>query len=194
MEKQVLVFITDGFADWEASYITTELNSPETGYRVKTIAIDKQPKVSMGGLRVLPDYDLADHPSLAEIAMLIIPGGTGWREEHNQQASRIVAQCVEHDVPIAAICDATTFLANHGFLENNKHTGNMLETMKEGAPNYRGDRLYVHAQSVSDGNVITANGSAAVEFSRHILERLGVMQGEQLEQWYDIFKKGYIQQ
>ncbi|MFE5321345.1 type 1 glutamine amidotransferase family protein [Paenibacillus sp. NPDC056579] len=194
MEKQVLVFITDGFADWEASYVTTELNSPETGYRVKTIAIDKQPKVSMGGLRVLPDYDLADHPSLAEIAMLIIPGGTGWREEHNQQASRIVAQCVEHDVPIAAICDATTFLANHGFLENNKHTGNMLEMMKEGAPNYRGDRLYVHAQSVSDGNVITANGSAAVEFSRHILERLGVMQGEQLEQWYDIFKKGYIQQ
>jgi hypothetical protein len=29
--KKVLLFITDGFADWEASYVTAELNKPGTG-------------------------------------------------------------------------------------------------------------------------------------------------------------------
>ena len=47
--KEVLIFITDGFADWEASYVSAELSKPGTGFRVKTIAIDQEPKVSMGG-------------------------------------------------------------------------------------------------------------------------------------------------
>lgn len=47
--KEVFIFITDGFADWEASYVSSELNKPGTGYRVKTIVIDREPKVSMGG-------------------------------------------------------------------------------------------------------------------------------------------------
>lgn len=58
-EKSVS-FITDGFSDWEASYVTAELNKPGTGFQVQTIAIDKDPKISMGGLTVLPDYSLQD--------------------------------------------------------------------------------------------------------------------------------------
>ena len=76
--KKVLVFITDGFADWEASYVTAELNKPGTGFQVQTIAIDKDPKISMGGLTVLPDYSLQDFSFKLEFVMLIIPGGTGW--------------------------------------------------------------------------------------------------------------------
>lgn len=32
--KEILLLITDGFADWEASYVTAELNMPDTGYKV----------------------------------------------------------------------------------------------------------------------------------------------------------------
>jgi len=64
--KNVLVFIIDGFADWEASYVTAELNKPGTGFQVQTIAIDKNPKKSMGGLTVLPDYSLLDFPFVLE--------------------------------------------------------------------------------------------------------------------------------
>ncbi len=77
-------------------------------------------------------------------------------------------------------------------MDNHKHTGNMLANLKNRAPGYKGDRHYIEAQSVSDGNLITANGSAAVEFSRHILEKLGVLEGDKLEEWYSIFKKGYL--
>jgi putative intracellular protease/amidase len=188
--KKVLVFVTDGFADWEASYVTAEINKPETGYQVQTIAIDKDSKVSMGGLTVLPDFSLQDAP--LEFEMLIIPGGTGWREEKNQQAKKLVDYCFEHDIPVAAICDATTFLGIHGYLDQLKHTGNSLPYLKEGAPDYRGEENYIADQSVSDGCLITANGSGAVEFSRDILRKLGVLEGEELDRWYDIFKNGFI--
>ncbi|NRS17340.1 glutamine amidotransferase [Brevibacillus sp. HB1.4B] len=190
--KEVFIFITDGFADWEASYVSSELNKPGTGYRVKTIAIDQEPKVSMGGVTVLPDYSVSEFDRNVDIAMLIIPGGTGWREEKNQQAKVVVEYCVSKDIPVAAICDATTFLGNHGFLDNHRHTGNTLPYLKEGAPNYRGDQHYVDGQSIRDENLITANGSGALEFSRHILERLGVLEGDELNQWYELFKKGYF--
>lgn len=190
--KKVLVFITDGYADWEASYICAELNNPGTGYEVRTVAIDKAPKVSMGGFRVLPDYDVHDESFLADMAMLIIPGGTGWSEEKNRQAVPLVRYCEANGIPVGAICDATTFLGRHGFLDSRKHTGNTLGHLKAGAPDYKGDAHYVNAQSVRDGGWITANGSGALEFSRHILEELGVLEGEKLEEWYAVFKKGYL--
>lgn len=190
--KNVLVFIIDGFADWEASYVTAELNKPGTGFQVQTIAIDKNPKKSMGGLTVLPDYSLLDFPFDLEITMLIIPGGTGWKEEKNQQAKKLVEFCFTEDIPVAAICDATTFLGNHGFLEQYNHTGNSLAYLKEAAPNYKGDEKYIDQQSVSDGSLITANGTGALEFSRDILCKLAVLEKKELKEWYDLFKKGFI--
>ena len=50
--KQILVFIFDGYADWEPAYVCAQLNAPGTGYAVKTIGLDRAPKVSMGGFRV----------------------------------------------------------------------------------------------------------------------------------------------
>ncbi|WP_394173310.1 type 1 glutamine amidotransferase family protein [Guptibacillus hwajinpoensis] len=190
--KKVLVFVTDGFADWEASYVTAELNKPGTGYHVQTIAIDKEAKTSMGGLTVLPDYSLQDFSPQMDLAMLIIPGGTGWREEKNHQVKSLVDYCFERSIPVAAICDATTFLGEYGYLDHHNHTGNSLAYLKEGAPNYRGDEKYIDEQSTSDGNLITANGSAALEFSRDILSKLNVLQGENLKEWYDLFKNGFI--
>lgn len=140
--KKVLVFITDGFSDWEASYVTAELNKPGTGFQVQTIAIDKDPKISMGGLTVLPDYSLQDFSFKLEFGMLIIP--------------------------------------------------NSLPYLKEGAPNYRGDEKYIEEQSVSDGCLITANGSGALEFSRDILSKLDVLEGKELKEWYALFKTGFI--
>ncbi|CDQ20019.1 type 1 glutamine amidotransferase family protein [Halobacillus karajensis] len=189
--KNVLVFITDGFADWEAGYVTAELNKPGSGYKVKTIAIDSNTKTSMGGLKVIPDYSLQGFLFKLTFEMLIIPGGTGWKEEKNQQVKKLVDVCFEKGIPVAAICDATTFLGYHGFLNQHRHTGNSLPYLKEEAPNYKGEKKYIEAQSVSDGCLITANGSAAIEFSRDILGKLNVLEGEELGEWYDLFKKGF---
>lgn len=44
-----------------------ELNSSDTDYVVRTISLDKNPKVSMGGFHVLPDYSIADYITEREI-------------------------------------------------------------------------------------------------------------------------------
>ncbi|SDD18046.1 Putative intracellular protease/amidase [Paenibacillus sp. UNCCL117] len=192
--REVVVVLTDGFADWEASYVTAEINKERTGYRVKTAAIDPELKTSMGGFRVQPDYELSDRSFLAHTAMLILPGGTGWAEERHEPIRELVEEAVQRNIEVAAICDATVFLGRHGFLDHKAHTGNTLAYMRLGAPDYRGEAHYVEAQAVSAPGLITANGSAAVEFSKHILERLGVLQGRELDEWYHIFKSGYLSQ
>ncbi|MCC5803550.1 type 1 glutamine amidotransferase family protein [Rossellomorea vietnamensis] len=188
--KKVLVFLTDGFADWEASYVTAELNKSRTGYEVQTVAIDKKPKVSMGGLRVLPDYSMED--VLPDFNMLIMPGGTTWRDEKNQKIQKIVKECFDQNISVAAICDATTFLGMHGFLDHHKHTGNSLPYLKEGAPDYCGDIHYITTPSVRDKGLVTANGTAALEFSKNILLELNVCDEKDIQDWYEHFKKGSV--
>ena len=48
--KQILVFIFDGYADWEPAYVCAQLNAPATGYAVKTIGLDRGAQGVYGGL------------------------------------------------------------------------------------------------------------------------------------------------
>ena len=58
MKKEILVFISENYADWESAFICSELNKPETGFTIKTLAIGKNPIISMGGFTVVPDYTI----------------------------------------------------------------------------------------------------------------------------------------
>lgn len=205
--KEILIFLTDGYADWESAQIAAELNKPELGFTVKTIALDKQPKKSMGGFSVLPDYEIGEPVfQKNDVALLVIPGGIGWYETKNHKVAMLVDICLEKNIPVAAICDAVTFLADHGYLDAVKHTGNTLGYLKGKAPHYKGQDFFVAAQAVSDGNFITANGTAPLEFAREILDALGVMPnvahakdileelnidlGDSVAGWYAIWKRG----
>ena len=46
--KEVLVLLTDRWADWEAAYAVAGIKSIGQ-YDVRTIAVDKKPKASIGG-------------------------------------------------------------------------------------------------------------------------------------------------
>ena len=65
--KEVIFVLLNEFADWEGAFIAACLNqgvmpgSP-VPYKVKTLSITKEPVSSIGGFRVLPDYDLKDMP------------------------------------------------------------------------------------------------------------------------------------
>lgn len=74
----VVAFIPDGFADWEAGFACAEINKPETGYSVSTMALDRAPKRSIGGWTLLPDYTLNEVPD--DLRMLILVGGESWFE------------------------------------------------------------------------------------------------------------------
>ena len=70
--KEVLLVLTDRWADWEAAYAIAEVNSVEQ-YTVKTIAVDAHPKTSIGGLRGEIDYTIKDYQRFDSLAMTRFP-------------------------------------------------------------------------------------------------------------------------
>lgn len=187
--KEVLVFIFDGFADWEPAYICAELNAPNTGYVVKTISLDKKAKVSMGGFHIIPDYCITDYPN--NFSLLILAGGTAWAEQKNNDILPVVDFAVSNHIPVGAICNAVNFMAENGYLDEIKHSGNTLEFMKTQAPHYKGEKNFLEVQAVCDNNIITANGSATLEFAEKILELLEVKSEKARSEWYQLNKSGF---
>lgn len=191
MKKEVLVFIFDGYADWESAYICAELNSSESDYIVKTLSLDKDPKISMGGFRVIPDYSIGDYPK--DFAILLLIGGYAWMEQKNNAVKPVVEYAVKHHIPVGAICNAANFMAENGYLDTIRHSGNTVESMKAQSPNYRGDCNFIEQQAVCDSDIITANGTASLEFAREIMLCLNVKTAEKIDEWYKFNKLGFYQ-
>lgn len=189
MKQEVLVFIFDGYADWESAYVCSELNAPETGYVVKTLSLDKETKTSMGGFRIIPDYSVDDFP--ANFGMLILIGGHAWMKQLNNPVLPVVEHAVKRNIPVGAICNAVNFMAENGYLNQIKHSGNTLEFMKTQAPHYMGSQCFIEKQAVSDANMITANGSASLEFTKEILQLLKAKKEVDVLEWYNMNKFGF---
>ena len=189
MKKEVLVFIFDGYADWESAYACAELNDPQTEYTVKTLSLDKQEKISMGGFKVLPDYSVEDFPK--EFSLLLLTGGYAWMQQLNDAALPVVKYAVARNIPVAAICNAANFMAQQGYLDQIAHSGNTVSFMQQQAPRYKGADRFLEKQAVSDKNIITANGSATLEFARDILLLLKAKPEAEILKWYKMHKDGY---
>ncbi len=141
----LLVF--DGFADWEPAYAIAELQR-SGGHRLVTLGFTEEPVISMGGLTVLPDLNLASVDP-ETIRLLILPGGDRWEKEPLDEALGVLlSRLAEARIPIAAICGATLGAAQTGLLAGRKHTSNALAYLKEKVPDYTGAEHYVEALAV----------------------------------------------
>lgn len=194
--KTVYLFVFDGFADWEASYASVGIRKSE-GYQLKTIAIEKEPVMSMGGMNVMPDYDFKPGCDLSDIdsnntALLILPGGTAWERKSNEAIGSLVAHCLLMGIPVAAICGATLFLADAGVLNRVAHTSNDPAYLEYFSPTYRGRSLYQGTPSVATPSIITAGGTAAVEFAADIFERLQIADEPALRDWFRYFDQRLV--
>jgi len=189
-KNEILLFLTDRWCDWEASYAVAVANS-FSEYNVKTIGIDTADKVSMGGIKSKIDFGINDYRNFDNLAMLIIPGGLSWEENDYDEIAQFVTTVRKLEIPVAAICGATYFLCKHGFLNNIKHTGDSLELFQS-VEGYEGEKFYTQAQVVYDKGFITANETAAVEFAYEIFKILKVDSDEEINQWFDNFKNGAV--
>ncbi len=193
MQKQTVhLFVFNTLSDWEPGYAVAGINNPvfqvrPGNYSVKTVGLTKDPVTSLGGITILPDMTL-DELDPPQSAMLILPGGVTWDEGKNTEAVVKAAAFLAANVPVAAICGATAGLARAGILDERRHTSNSQEYLK--ATGYRGEAFYENKPAVTDRNVITASGTAPLEFAYQIFKMLGVYNDETLESWYGLFKTG----
>jgi len=190
--RNVHLFVFGSMSDWEASYAIAGINNPQFQkhpgtYRVRTVALNKIPVVSIGGIRIQPDLTL-DELSPTSSAMFIMPGGIAWDEDKNIEAVDIAREFLSTGIPVAAICGATAGLARAGLLDTRRHTSNSREYLA--ATRYLGEKLYEDKPAVTDCHLITASAMASVDFAYHIFKCLNIYSTPALEAWYGLFKTG----
>jgi len=80
----------------------------------------------------------------------------------------------------------------YGFLNEVKHTSNGLDYVKQYAgKKYAGEAHYINKQAVRDENIVTANGTAPLEFCREILYVLEADTPEIIEESYQFYAGGF---
>ncbi|HEX6372290.1 MAG TPA: type 1 glutamine amidotransferase family protein [Longimicrobium sp.] len=189
--QTVHLFVFDTLADWEPGYAVAGINNPAYQanpgrYRVQTVGIGGR-VTTAGGITIVPDLSLAELDP-AESAMLIVPGGEVWDGDGVPQAVEKAREFLVAGVPVAAICGATSGLARGGLLDDVAHTSNAAEYLQ--ATGYAGADRYRAEPAVADGNLITATGTAPLEFAREIFRKLELYEPRMLDAWYALFKTG----
>lgn len=197
MPNEVLYFLLPDYAAHEAVYLTQAIASDEQSlkqdpkYINKVVAPTAAPVRSIGGFCTQPDYTFDTMPD--DYAAIILIGGFGWLDKDiAARVVPIVQRAIEKGKIVGAICNAASFLAGHGFLNNIRHTGNGIDQLKMwGGDNYTNEKMYVHESAVSDGHIVTANGSAPLEFARELLILLENDTPERIEMYYQFYKQGF---
>ena len=196
MKKELIFVLLNGFADWEAAHIAVCINAGikpgrPVKYITKSLSLTKDPVNSIGGFKVLPDYDIQTLPE--DYAGLVLVGGDNWFSPETESLVPLVEKMIRENKLVAGICNASVFLGKHGFLNHVKHTSNALEYLKNIAgEKYTGDADYIEEQAVRDGNIVTANGTAQLEFCREILYALNADEMEVIEESYSFYKNGFL--
>jgi putative intracellular protease/amidase len=188
----IYVVVFDGFADWEPAHALAELR--RWGKRtIRTVGFATSPVTSMGGLRVIPDLELAAVRA-EDIELLLLPGGDLWQSGDYPRTvlESLIAELLAAETPIAAICAGTLVLARAHVLDDRQHTSNMRSYLSAYAPEYSGAVHYLDSPAVNDRHVITASGLAAVDFARAIFAELAVFSRNDEALWFDMFKHGAL--
>lgn len=195
MKKEVIIVLLNQFADWETGFLMPAINvgvgfePKETPYITKTLSLDGKEVRSIGGMRVVPDYSLETLPE--DFSALILIGGFEWFDEEAKSLVPLVQKAKQAGKLVAGICNASIFLAVNGFLNDVKHTSNMLEfILQQNDSSYHGQNNYLCEQAVMDKNIITANGAASLDFAKKVFQALEIDTPENIEKLYDLHKLG----
>ena len=198
MTDEILYILLPDFAEHEMVYLAEAVASDEYAlkeqpkYINKIVAPTLNPVKSIGGFRTVPDYSFDTMPD--DYAALVMIGGFGWQTPIADKVTPIVAKAIANKKIVGAICNAASFMARNGFLNDIKHTGNGVDQLKQwGGDNYTNSSMYQHRQAVTDKNIVTANGSATLEFARELLLLLENDTPERIEMFYQFNKQGFCE-
>lgn len=185
----VHVAVYDGLADWEVGHLTAHVNDPSWQrtpgrYQIVTVAERAGVITTMGGMRIVPDTTIGELLP-PDSSMLVLPGAETWLTGGNAAFVELAGELLAAGTPVAAICGATVGLAAGGLLDDRRHTSNAPEALA--ATQYGGGHLYVDEPAVTDRGLVTASGTAPVEFARAAFALLELYEPRVLASWYKLF-------
>jgi transcriptional regulator GlxA family with amidase domain len=138
-------------------------------FNVFLVAQTKDPIVTTGGMKVLPDYDFDDCPSLS---ILVVPGGWGTRKEmNNGRLLSWIAECAKQAETLTSVCTGALLLGKAGLLEGKRATTHWssLDWMQERFPTTQVEK---QMHFVEEGNLFTSAGiSAGIDMALKVVTR-----------------------
>lgn len=156
----------DFVGPWEVLACTGKILPP--GCRVFSVAESQAPIIAAHGLRVLPDFVLADAP---QIDLLVVPGGPGVAGAMESRSLIDFVRDRAGQARIAAsVCTGAFVLERAGLLRGCRATthASALERLAacEGV-------TAIGERWVDEDNVVTSGGvSAGIDMAIHLIERL----------------------
>ena len=132
--KKVLYVLLPQFAEHELPYLTQPLRSDAMAmkenpkYENKIVAETMEPVEAISGFRLLPDYTFDTIPE--DYAALVLIGGYGWKSEAAELVVPLVEEAIKKGYIVGAICNAASWMASKGFLNDVRHTGNGIEQLQ----------------------------------------------------------------
>jgi transcriptional regulator GlxA family with amidase domain len=143
--------------------------SESSPFQVFLVAETEGPVVAVGGLRVLPEYTIANCPPLD---VLVVPGGWGTRaQENNARLIQWIRDRGAHVETLTSVCTGSFLLGKAGLLDGRRATTHWrsLDRMSNVFPSVAVERsLHV----VEDGSVFTSAGiSAGIDMALRVVAR-----------------------
>ena len=163
----IYVFLADGFEETEAIAPIDMLRRAEKD--VVTVGIQNDGVRSSHGIPVLCDITEMQVELDERLEMIVLPGGMPGtlNLEKNAVVQQTIDYCVQHDIPIGAICAAPSILGKKGLLAGKN------ATCFPGFEKYLTGASLSAEKVVTDGNITTAAGAGvAVEFGLRLVEVL----------------------
>jgi transcriptional regulator GlxA family with amidase domain len=138
-------------------------------FDVFLVAERAEPITANGGLRVLPDYALANCPLLD---ILVVPGGWGVRQEiANTALLAWIAERGRQVETLAAVCTGSMLLGQAGLLDG-KHATTHWGSLNWMRQSFPGVTVEDQLRFVEDGHVITSAGvSAGIDMALRLVAR-----------------------
>lgn len=177
MDKQLSVGIflfnevelLDFAGPFEVFSVTDEINDFRF-FNVITITENGGEIRTVNGLRVVPDYNFANHPP---IDLLVVPGGAGTKIEMTKEpVLKWLKAQYETSQNTMSVCSGTRLLGKLGLLDDldiiTHHE--VITDMKEIAPKAI---IKEDARFTDNGKILTSAGiSAGIELSLYLVEKI----------------------
>ncbi len=138
-------------------------------FEVRLVAEGMGAIKAAGGMRVLPDYTLADCPRLD---ILLVPGGWGTRRQiENKTLIDWIAERGRQVETLTSVCTGALLLARAGLLDGRRATTHWrsLNWLRESFPAVTVEE---HLRIVEDGHILTSAGiSAGIDLALKVVGR-----------------------
>jgi len=173
---KIAFFYYDEFAEFEIVLVGLIFHHQ---HEIISVALEKREYRSEESQRFCVDQALRE-ADVDTIDLLVIPGGNPAPLVENQELKDFIGKLIARDKKVAGICGGASLLAGLGMLRGRKCTGN-TSGAKPGDDEYPyyAEAILSDEHVVVDGNIITAQGQAYVEFAVELARQMGLVTSQE---------------